>query len=169
MLVRDLLKQVLLLCVTFCLEPPHIADINDVLVDINEQDNVTLNCSFTGNPRPTVFWMRVLNKRKFPVLQYFNDSTVINGTTAILHLLNTAKHLGSYQCIAVNEAGYVSRTARVLPKGKCKCYYILIKHSLYPVQKDVYSVSHKHYQICQRGFICTQSQCTNFTTMTSTK
>ena len=96
---------------------------------------MTLSCSFTGNPRPTVFWMRVLNKRRLPILQYFNDSTVINETTAILHLSNAVKHLGSYQCIALNEAGYVSRTARVLPKGKYKCYYILIKHSLYPVQE----------------------------------
>ena len=63
------------------------------------------------------------------MLQYFNDSTIINGTTAILHLSDAVEHLGSYQCVAVNEAGYVSRTARILPQGKFKCYYILIEHS----------------------------------------
>ena len=80
---------------------------------------MTLNCSFTGHPTPTVYWMRVLrNGLDIDTIQYFNDSNVIFGNTAVLYISNTLKHLGSYQCVAVNEAGYVSRTARVLPKGK---------------------------------------------------
>lgn len=97
-------------------EPPHIADIDDILVDINTQDHVILNCSFTGHPLPKVYWMRVLKKRGS--VKYQNESTVITGNTAILNLSHVKEHLGSYQCIAINEGGYVSRTARVLPKGK---------------------------------------------------
>ena len=106
------------------LEPPTIADFKDLLVDPNVLDNVTLNCSFTGYPIPAVYWMRVLEGFTY---QYFNDSTVITGNTAVLSLSNALKHLGSYQCVAVNEAGYVSRTARVLPKGK---YSIITKCSV---------------------------------------
>ena len=101
------------------LEPPTIADFKDLLVDANVSDSVTLNCSFTGHPIPTVYWMRVLrNGWDIELIQYFNDSTVVIGNTAVLYLSNALKHFGSYQCVAVNEAGYVSRTARVLPKGK---------------------------------------------------
>lgn len=109
----------------FLVEPPHIVDIKDILVDINVQDNVTLTCSFTGYPTPTVYWMRVTRKRRQPVpeYQYFNDNTIITGNTAILSLSNVEQHLGSYQCVVTNEAGYVSRTARVLPKGKCQYLY----------------------------------------------
>lgn len=107
------------------LEPPTIADFNDVLVDASVLDNVTLNCSFTGHPIPTVYWMRVLQKftEVMYQYQYFNDSTVTTGNTAVLNLSNARKHLGSYQCVAINEAGYVSRTARILPKGK---YFIIV-------------------------------------------
>lgn len=82
---------------------------------------MTLNCSFTGHPMPTVYWMRVVGKSWYvDKHQYFNDSMIIIGNTAILNLANTAEHLGSYQCVATNEAGYVSSTARILPKGKYK-------------------------------------------------
>jgi len=102
------------------LEPPHIADIKDVLVDIDTLDNVTLtlSCSFAGYPVPIVYWMRMLKDGRSVIDQYFNDSTIIIGNIAILSLSNIMSHFGSYQCIAVNEAGYVSRTARILPKGK---------------------------------------------------
>ena len=103
------------------LEPPTIADFKDLLVDANVSDGVTLNCSFTGHPIPTVYWMRVLRNdwgTGIELIQYFNDSTVVIGNTAVLYLSNALKYFGSYQCVAVNEAGYVSRTARVLPKGK---------------------------------------------------
>ena len=109
------------------LEPPTIAAFQDLLVDANVLDNVTLNCSFTGHTIPTVYWMRVLRDVwSIDTIQYFNDSTVIIGNTAVLYISNTLKHLGSYQCVAVNEAGYVSHTARVLPKGK---YSIIIIQS----------------------------------------
>ena len=48
------------------------------------------------------------------------DYVSIINNTAILNLTidaNNETFLGSYQCIVKNEAGYVSRTTRVLPKG----------------------------------------------------
>lgn len=125
------------MCNISFLEPPHIDDIKDVFVDINVLDNMTftLNCSFSGHPTPTVYWMRMFKYRKR--LVYFNDNTTVIGNTAVLHLSNIAKNdLGSYQCVAINEAGYVSRTARILPKGKkyvvsiqneCQIRYAYIK------------------------------------------
>ena len=112
----------------YVLEPPHITDIGDVLVDIDGQDDVILSCSFTGHPTPRVYWMRVLEERRSPKPEYFNESTIINGTTAILNLSNTdtVERLGSYQCVAINGAGYVSRTARVLPKGKYCSFVVTI-------------------------------------------
>ena len=74
---------------------------------------MTLSCSFTGDPMHTVaYWMR----------GNWNLSYITNvkNNTAILNLTidaNTEEPMGSYQCVITNEAGYVSRTARILPKG----------------------------------------------------
>ena len=81
-------------------------------------NNVTLSCSFTGDLIHTnVYWTRRYQKLT-------NNTTIVNNNTAILNLFIDAidaktrnPPLGSYQCVVMNKAGYVSRTARVLPEG----------------------------------------------------
>ena len=97
------------------LEPPHIINISsDVLINTSVINNVILNCSFTGDLMHTmVYWMK--GNRNL------TDRTNVINNTANLNLsidVNTEDFMGSFQCVVTNEAGYVSRTARVLPKGK---------------------------------------------------
>ena len=102
------------------LEPPYITDITgDVLIDIDNTstwNNIILKCVFTGNPRPSVHWRM---ERSNKLIDLTHNTTII-GNTAILTLTITDNIiLGSYQCIVVSEeAGYISRTTRILPKGK---------------------------------------------------
>ena len=108
----------------FTLEPPQIINITgDVLVDINSTRNdIILKCVFTGNSTPSVYWRMERNNK----LINLTHNTTIIGNTVILSLTitdNLVHYLGSYQCIVVSEAGYISRTTRVLPKGKITCYY----------------------------------------------
>jgi len=44
---------------------------------------------------------------------------VTKENTSNLHLMmsDPRPYMGSYQCVAVNEAGYVSKTMRILPRG----------------------------------------------------
>ena len=96
------------------LEPPHIINISsDVLINTSVINNVILNCSFTGDLTHTmVYWMKGN--------QNLTERTNVMNNTANLNLtidVNTDDFMGSFQCVVTNEAGYVSRTARVLPKG----------------------------------------------------
>jgi len=100
------------------LEPPQIINITgDVLVDINNTRNdIILKCVFTGNPTPSVYWIM---ERKNKLINLTHNTTII-GNTVILTLIitdNLQHYLGSYQCIVVSEAGYISQTTRILPKG----------------------------------------------------
>lgn len=104
-----------MLCICVCfLEPPMIVNItSDVLINTSVANNVTLKCSFTGDLTQTsVYWMR--NS------QNITRNVIIHNKTAILSLSIDADSktlLGSYQCVVTNEVGYISRTARILPKG----------------------------------------------------
>ena len=108
------------------LEPPRIINItSDILIDMSVLNNVTLNCSFTGDLiHTTIYWMKGNMD--------LTHNTNINKNTAILSLsidANTRDLLGSYQCFVENDAGYTSRTARVLPKGNkyiCILYIALL-------------------------------------------
>ena len=77
-----------------------------------------LNCSFTGDlMHRMIYWIKGMWN--------LTDYVSIINNTAILNLTIDAKNetfLGSYQCIVKNEAGYVSRTTRVLPKGSSHAY-----------------------------------------------
>ena len=102
------------------LEPPHITNItSDVLIDINNTstiNDIILKCVFTGNPTPSAYWRM---ERRNELINLTHNTTII-GNTVILTLTitdNLVCYFGSYQCIAVSEAGYISRTTRILPKG----------------------------------------------------
>jgi len=71
---------------------------------------------FTGNPTPSVYWRM---ERSNKLINLTHNTTII-ANTVILSLTitdNLVHYLGSYQCVAVSEAGYISRTTRILPKG----------------------------------------------------
>ena len=92
----------------------------DMLLDLpqvstNYKVNVTIVCSFTGHPRPQVKWL--LNGDN--ISSCVNVTNVTEGNASTLHLMmfDPRPYMGSYQCVVVNEAGYVSRTTRILPKG----------------------------------------------------
>ncbi|XP_065912639.1 striated muscle preferentially expressed protein kinase-like isoform X2 [Dysidea avara] len=93
----------------------------DLLLDIsqvsnNYKVNVTITCSFTGHPRPQVNWL--LNGDDISSCD-INVTIVTEGNTSTLHLMmfDPRPYMGSYQCVVVNKAGYVSKTTRILPRG----------------------------------------------------
>ena len=101
------------------LEPPYIINISsDVLINISVINNVILNCSFTGDlTHMMVYWMK--GNRNL------TDRTNVINNTAIINLsidAYTEDYMGSYQCVVTNEAGFDSRTTRVLPKGSIILY-----------------------------------------------
>ena len=92
----------------------------DLLLDLpqvstNYKINVTITCSFTGHPRPQVNW--ILNGDN--ISSCINVTIVTEENTSNLHLMmfDPRNYMGSYQCVVVNEAGYVSKTTRILPRG----------------------------------------------------
>ena len=93
---------------------------SDMLVDLQNVDdyliNVSITCTFSGHPRPQVKWfLNGLNVSE--CIDATNITT--EGNTSILYLstTNSKSFFGSYQCVVDNEAGYVSNTTRILPKG----------------------------------------------------
>ena len=93
---------------------------SDLLVDLKNIDdyliNVTITCTFSGHPRPQVKWFH----NGLNISQCINTTTIVTeGNTSVLHIstTNSKSYFGSYQCAAVNEAGYASNTTRILPKG----------------------------------------------------
>jgi len=93
---------------------------SDMLVDLQNVDdyliNVTITCTFSGHPSPRVKWfLNGLN-----VSECIDATSIVTeGNTSILYLstTNSKSFFGSYQCVLDNEAGYVSNTTRILPKG----------------------------------------------------
>lgn len=108
-------------------ETPYIINItSDVLINTSVPNNVTLNCSFTGNlVHTTVHW-------KKGNLDLTHNTIITNNNIAILSLsidANMKNFMGSYQCVVKNEVGYVSRTTRILPKGNNIILYATRQHA----------------------------------------
>lgn len=71
-------------------------------MDVEDGDNVTLQCDAIGDPMPNVLWMK-----DGDILQDSN-------TTTALHIPNIElKDAGRYVCTATNEAGSASRNVQV--------------------------------------------------------
>jgi len=89
----------------------------DLLLDLSQDYNinVTITCSFTGHPRPQVNWLHNGDN----ISSCTNVMIVTEENTSNLHLMmsDPRPYMGSYQCVVVNEAGYVSKTTRILPRG----------------------------------------------------
>ena len=94
------------------LDLPHVSN--------NYKVNVTITCNFTGHPRPLVSWF--LNGDN--ISSCINVTIVTEGNTSALHLVmfNPVPYMGSYQCVIVNKAGYVSKTTRILPRGTSRAH-----------------------------------------------
>jgi len=61
---------------------------HQVVVNMLENQNVTLSCEATGNPKPDIFW-------------YKNGEPIGTGPTLFLKQVNRISHL-EYECVARN-------------------------------------------------------------------
>ena len=89
----------------------------------NEGENVTLLCNATGEPNPTIIWMKDGSK-----LNASADSTVSvsqDETQLIIRNL-TRNNEGFYQCVANNSEGNISSYPALLTV-RCKYYAIARK------------------------------------------
>ncbi|KAJ7378256.1 Neural cell adhesion molecule 1 [Desmophyllum pertusum] len=81
---------------------PTITNPSNATVDVEDGDNVTLQCDAIGDPMPNVLWMK-----DGDILQDSN-------TTTALYIPNIElKDAGRYVCTATNEAGSASRNVQV--------------------------------------------------------
>uniref|UniRef100_A0A8C6U6B1 Ig-like domain-containing protein n=1 Tax=Neogobius melanostomus TaxID=47308 RepID=A0A8C6U6B1_9GOBI len=91
------------------LDPPsQIFELEDS--DFTIGSSVSLKCSATGNPRPEYYWT------------YFNATNVSeesdDGVSRLVIRNATTYNIGNYTCLAWNEHGNVSKTARLSVEGR---------------------------------------------------
>lgn len=89
------------------LEPPKVVQRPDSLIQINNEESVSIKCAFRGRPEPVISWI------------YNGEELIINGSPAIggILSLNPPKE-GIYQCIGRNPYGIAqANTALVQTKN----------------------------------------------------
>ena len=91
--------------------PSSIQAIDDKTV--TEGDNVTLLCSASGTPPPSVSWVKVSSGQRF------------NGSELVLRNINRSE-VGEYRCEASNECGNASETASIDVQCKLILNYSLL-------------------------------------------
>lgn len=87
--------------------PTQIFELEDS--DFTIGSSVSLKCSASGSPRPVYYWT------------YFNDTNISeehDDGVSLLVIHNASTHnIGSYTCLASNDHGNVSKTARLTMEG----------------------------------------------------
>ncbi len=107
---------------------PPLVTINPVpSVNLIAGENVSLTCTFSGNPPPMVNWTHDAQQLVFPheVNVQVNSSQILPSTTSTLLLKNLSlANVGSYKCVATTSL------VRLLPSAsnttsltlQCKLY-----------------------------------------------
>ena len=98
------------------LEPPTISNGANLTLDVEEGDDVPLDCDANGDPKPLMTL-----KKDGQILQQSN-------TTANILITNIElRDAGTYVCTAKNIAGSVSKSILV---RVTRCKYLLVLYSI---------------------------------------
>ena len=89
------------------LEPPKVIQRPDSLIQINNEESISVKCGFRGRPEPTISW--IYNGEELII----NESPVTGGILSL-----TQPKEGIYQCIGRNPYGIAqANTGLVLTKN----------------------------------------------------
>ena len=87
------------------------------MIFINEGANLTLKCTTTGYPLPSVIWL------KDNATLYGTSQFLKRGKEISLHFTKiTYDKKGMYTCVARNSVGMASFDAKIIFKGKIEIY-----------------------------------------------
>lgn len=95
--------------------PPKVETSQENLIKINENQKLTLNCDFRGNPSPKISWFA--NEKPAAENENFEISEDNKSFEFEAHLTDS----GIYRCLGVNEFGSRSYNFTVLVMGKLEC------------------------------------------------
>ena len=102
---NHLTSQVLVFCYSLEIQTPEITK-----VPLNQSarlgSNVTLNCTATGHPKPTVTWTK--NSDSYSVQSNPRAKVIAGygkGVSQLIIAGVTSEDYGEYQCVANNSAG----------------------------------------------------------------
>ncbi|XP_075032360.1 protein turtle homolog A isoform X3 [Calonectris borealis] len=90
--------------------PPTFLETPPALVEVRDQDTLSLTCMAVGNPQPVVTW-----KRSDLAVQSGDTVQVRNGTLSIAVVERASA--GTYTCHASSKEGTIIHTTRVLVQG----------------------------------------------------
>ena len=113
-----------------CTVPPRIIDPFDASeVFVPENDNITINCSATGYPPPSLQWTRngmELTDERFTIndIPCSSDCLVDARVTSSLMITNASmSDIDMYTCTAVNILGKVNASLQLTVQ--CKLLHLL--------------------------------------------
>ncbi|XP_064031849.1 protein turtle homolog A isoform X3 [Pogoniulus pusillus] len=90
--------------------PPTFLETPPALVEVRDQDTLSLTCTAVGNPQPVVTW-----KRSEVAVQSGGTVQVRNGTLSIAVVERASA--GTYTCHASSREGTITHTTRVFVQG----------------------------------------------------
>ena len=84
--------------------PPHFANALEESKTVKEGSTLSLQCTASGEPKPTIKWSRSNSNQTLSV-----------ATSGLLEILKFNRNqTGNYTCSATNPAGTTSRTTSVV-------------------------------------------------------
>lgn len=107
---------------------PGLKQVSDDSVDIFTGDEARLEVLISGNPLPTVDWLRGFKKISENQVKYQIESSDAKNVLIIKDL--KLEDAGTYKCIASNRSGENSVTFTVKVKGQSTCPYDVITFDL---------------------------------------
>ena len=111
--------------------PPEIIPFNGLKYYVPENDNITINCSATGYPPPSLQWTRnktILKDDRSTItnISCSSDCLVDARVTSSLMITNASmSDIDMYTCTAMNILGMVNQSLQL--QVLCKCYSITTK------------------------------------------
>ena len=108
--------------------PPEIIPFNGLKYYVPENDNITIDCSATGYPPPSLQWTRnetILKDERFTITYIPCSSDCLVVTSSLMITNASMSDINLYTCTAMNILGKVNQSLQL--QVPCKYYSITTK------------------------------------------